>query len=100
MDDGDCNAVIAAAAAVATCVQSLSQEVCSGDEGLGLYGRIEVESLLKRRGRTLATWSVVLEMLEDKEDSWFKEFEDDYPKSTECGACIPKLATRRHGRRL
>ena len=35
---GDCNAAIAKAAAVVTHVQSLSQEVGSGDEGLGLLG--------------------------------------------------------------
>ena len=35
---GDCNAAIDKAAAVMTHVQSLSQEVGSGDEGLGLFG--------------------------------------------------------------
>ena len=35
---GDCDTVIAKAAAVVTHVQSLSQEVGSGDEGLGLFG--------------------------------------------------------------
>ena len=35
---GDCDAVIAKAAAVVTHVQSPSQEVDSGDEGLGLFG--------------------------------------------------------------
>ena len=35
---GDCDAAIAKAAAVVTHVQSLSQEVGSGDEGLGLFG--------------------------------------------------------------
>ena len=35
---GDCDAAIAKAAAVVTHVQSLSQEVGSGDEGLGLLG--------------------------------------------------------------
>ena len=35
---GDCDAVIAKASAVVTHVQSLSQEVGSGDEGLGLFG--------------------------------------------------------------
>ena len=34
----DCDAEIAKAAAVVTHVQSLSQEVGSGDEGLGLFG--------------------------------------------------------------
>ena len=38
MDDGDCDAAIAAAAATVTNVQSLSQEVGSGNEGLGLFG--------------------------------------------------------------
>ena len=37
MDDGDCDAAIAAAVAAVTHVQSLSQEVGSGDKGLGLY---------------------------------------------------------------
>ena len=35
---GDCDAVIAKADAVVTHVHSLSQEVGSGDEGLGLFG--------------------------------------------------------------
>ena len=35
---GDCDAVIAKAAAVVTHVQSLSQEVSSGDEGQDLFG--------------------------------------------------------------
>ena len=35
---GDCDAAIAKAAAAVTHVQSLSQEVGSGDEGLGLFG--------------------------------------------------------------
>ena len=34
----DCDAVIAKAAAAVTHVQSLSQEVGSGDEGLSLFG--------------------------------------------------------------
>ena len=34
----DCDAAIAKAAAAVTHVQSLSQEVGSGDEGLGLFG--------------------------------------------------------------
>ena len=51
------------------------------EEGLGLCGRIEVDMLLKRRGRTLVAWSEVLEMLEViKEDSWFEGLEDDSPK--------------------
>ena len=38
MDGGDCDAAIAAAVAAAvTYVQSLGQEVGSGDEGLGLF---------------------------------------------------------------
>ena len=36
MYDSDCNAAIAKAAAAVTHVQSQSQEVSSGDEGLGL----------------------------------------------------------------
>ena len=36
MYGGDCDASIAKAAAAVTHVQSQSQEVCSGDEGLGL----------------------------------------------------------------
>ena len=51
---------------------------CSGYRQGG--GRVEFDSLLKRRGRTLGVWSVVLEMLEDKEDCWFDELEDDSPK--------------------
>ena len=35
---GDCDAAIAKAAAAVAHVQSLSQEVGSGDEGLGLFG--------------------------------------------------------------
>ena len=35
MYGGDCDAAIAKAAAAVTYVQSQSQEVCSGDEGLG-----------------------------------------------------------------
>ena len=35
---GDCDAAIAEAAAAVTHVQSQSQEVGSGDEGLGLLG--------------------------------------------------------------
>ena len=38
MDDGDCDAAIAAAAAVVAHVQNLSQEVGFADEGLGLFG--------------------------------------------------------------
>ena len=37
---GDCDAAIAKAAADVTHVQSQSQEVGSGDEGLGLFGSI------------------------------------------------------------
>ena len=39
---------------------------------------IQVDSLLKRRERTLAAWSEVLEMLEEKEDGWFERLEDDF----------------------
>ena len=38
MYGGDCDAAIAKAAASVTHVQSQSQEVGSGDEGLGLFG--------------------------------------------------------------
>ena len=38
LSHGDCDAVIAKAAAAVTHVQSLSQEVGSGNEGLGLFG--------------------------------------------------------------
>ena len=38
MYGGDCDAAIAKAAAAVTHVQSQSQEVGSGDEGLGLFG--------------------------------------------------------------
>ena len=38
MYGGDCDAAIAKAAAAVTHVQNQSQEVASGDEGLGLFG--------------------------------------------------------------
>ena len=42
------------------------------------HGRIEVHSfLLKRRERTLAARSEVLEMLEVKDGRWFGRFDDD-----------------------
>ena len=45
------------------------------------YGRIEVHSfLLKRRERTLAARSTVLEMLEVKEDRRFGRLDDDSAK--------------------
>ena len=44
------------------------------------YGRSEVDSLLRRSRKTLATQSEVLEMLEDKKDMWFGGLEDDSPK--------------------
>ena len=45
------------------------------------YGRIEVHSfLLRRRERTLAARSAVLEMLEVKEDRWFGRLDDDSAK--------------------
>ena len=45
------------------------------------YGRIEVHSfLLKRRERTLAARSDVLEMLEVKDGRWFERLDDDSPK--------------------
>ena len=44
------------------------------------YGRSEVDSLLRRSWKTLATQSEMLEMLEDKKDMWFGVLEDDSPK--------------------
>ena len=45
------------------------------------YGRIEAHSfLLKRRERTLAARSAVLEMLEAKEDRRFRRLDDDSAK--------------------
>ena len=45
------------------------------------YGRFEVHSfLLKRRDRTLAARSAVLEMLEVKEDRRFGRLDDDSAK--------------------
>ena len=38
MYGGDCDAAVAKAAAAVTYIQSQSQEVGSGDEGLGLFG--------------------------------------------------------------
>ena len=46
-----------------------------------VYGRIEVHGvLLKKRERTLAARSKVLEMLEVKDDRWFGRLDDDSPK--------------------
>ena len=60
------------------------------------YRRIEVHSfLLKRRERTLAARSAVLEMLEVKEDRRFGRLDDDSQRSSGCGACIPKLTITR-----
>ena len=68
---GDCDAAIAKAAAAVTHVQSLSQEVGSGDEGLGLFGfdlssaetgfwwlgeEQAEESVPMRHGIDLGTW--------------------------------------------
>ncbi|CAM9173882.1 unnamed protein product, partial [Ascophyllum nodosum] len=65
---GDYDAAIAKAAAAVTHVQSLSQEVCSGDEGLGLFGFDlpsaetelwwlgEVQSRRNRNQYTASTW--------------------------------------------
>ena len=80
--------------------QSLSQEVGSGDEGLGLDGRIEDDGLLKRRGRTLAAWSEVLDILEDKECSWFKGLANDSPKVKWMRRVYPGVTTRRHRGRV
>ena len=44
MYGGDCEAAIAEAAAAVTHVQSQSQEVGSGDEGLGLLCTIDLSS--------------------------------------------------------
>ena len=64
------------------------------------YGRLEVGSSLKRRERTLAVWSEVLEILGDKRINGLRGLRRIPPKSSGCGACIPELTTRRHGRRL
>ena len=56
----------------------LCQECGGYREG---YGRIEVHSfLLKRRERTLAARSEVLEMLEVKDGRWIGRLDDDSPK--------------------
>ena len=57
---------------------------------------IEVHSfLLKRREKTLAARSAVLEMLEVKEDRRFGRLDDDSAK-VKCGAYISELTTHRH----
>ena len=62
------------------------------------YGRIEVHSfLLKRRERTLAARSAVLEMLEVKEDRRFGRLDDDSAKVKWMWRVYPpELTTRRH----
>ena len=60
---------------------------------------VELRSVVfssKRRERTLAAKSEVLEMLEVKEDRWFGRLDDDSPKVKWMRACIPELTTRRH----
>ena len=57
MDDGDCDAAIAAAAAAVTHVQSLSQEVDSGDEGLELLVAYQVWDYTARYGDKGWRWS-------------------------------------------
>ena len=53
------------------------------------YGRIEVHSfLLKRRERTLAARSAVLEMLEVKEDRRFGRLDDDSAKVKWMCVCV------------
>ena len=54
--------------------------------------RIEVHSfLLKRRERTLAARSAVLEMLEVKEDRRFGRLDDDPPKVKWMGSVYPRV---------
>ena len=56
------------------------------------YGRIEVHSfLLKRRERTLAARSAVLEMLEVKEDRRFGRLDDDSAKVKWMGRVYPRV---------
>ena len=56
------------------------------------YGRIEVHSfLLKRRERTLAARSAVLEMLEVKEDRRFGRLDDDSAKVKCKGKALPTI---------
>ena len=44
---------------------------------------------LKRRERTLAARSEVLEMLEVAEDRWFGRLDDDSRRSSGCGRVSP-----------
>ena len=62
---GDCDAAIAKAAAVVTHVQSLSQEVGSGDEGLGLFG-FDLSS------PETGFWWLGGEQEEDKTNTWHR----------------------------
>ena len=39
-------------------------------------------------------------MMEDNEDRWFEGLEDDFPRSSGCGACTSESTTRRHRGRL
>ena len=60
--------------------------------------RIEDNGSLKRRGRTLAAWSKVLDMLEDKECSWFEGLVNDSHKVKWMGRVYPGVtACRRRG---
>ena len=59
MYGGDCDAAIAKAAAAVLHVQSQSEEVDSGDEGLGLcfdLSSADTGGLLVAGGRTVETW--------------------------------------------
>ena len=63
------------------------------------YGRIEVHSfLLKRRERTLAARSAVLEMLELRRIGGLGGLMMTPRRSSGWGACIPELTSRRRGR--
>ena len=63
------------------------------------YGRIEVHSfLLKRRERTLAAKSAVLEMLEVKEDRRFGRLDDDSAKVKWMWRVYPRVDYTYRGR--
>ena len=71
-------------------IMTSARNVCGGcRQG---YGRIEVHSfLLKRRERTLAARSTVLEMLEVKEDRRFGRLDDDSAKVKLMGRVYPRV---------
>ena len=69
-------------------VEFRNSEVISKD-WFSFVGRNEVDSLLKRRGRTLAARSGVLE--DNKEDSWFEGLEDEYPKVSWMRRVYPRV---------